>query len=119
PLSFEPNQGQTSSQVQFVAHTADATVFVLPTKVTLSANVAVPSTSQTTLGTFFTQGATITSSKPTTTMQQVAFTMNLPGANPNAPPGTVDPLPGKANYVLGSLPSSWLVGIPTFGAVEY
>jgi hypothetical protein len=43
------------------------------------------------------------------------LTLQLVGADPQAPLVAQDPLPGTANYFIGSDPSRWLTNIPTFG----
>jgi hypothetical protein len=45
--------------------------------------------------------------------------MRLIGANAAAPARPERPMPGKVNYLRGSDPGAWLVGVPTFERVRY
>jgi uncharacterized protein (TIGR03437 family) len=57
-------------------------------------------------------GASIRAGKATI---QMRFT----GANPDARPQPLDRLPGSVSYFIGSDPSKWRAGLPTFGRIEY
>src|SRR5205085_2419718 len=45
--------------------------------------------------------------------------MRLLGANPSATATTLDPLPGRTNYLTGADPAGWQTGVPTYGRVSY
>jgi len=78
PLSFEPNQGQTDREVQFVSRGAGFTIFLSPT----SAMFALQRDGK--------------------TGQSAVVRMDLPGANPDIAIEVQDKLPGTANYLVGT-----------------
>jgi Beta-propeller repeat len=47
------------------------------------------------------------------------ITMQLDGSNEQAQASTIDPLESKVNYFIGTDPTKWLTGIPTFGKTRY
>jgi hypothetical protein len=89
PLSFEANDGQTDSQVKFLARGSGYTLF-------LTGNEAVLSTDH---------------------GRRAA--MALVGANPNAPASGVDELPGKSNYFIGNDRKKWRTNVPSYAKVKY
>ncbi len=98
PLIFEPNQGQASSGVKFVARGAGYSLYLDPTSAVLA-----------------TRGSHSTKDQPVVE----AIRMTLVGANPAAAVAGSDPLPGKSNYFIGNDPKKWHAGIPQFGGVHY
>ena len=101
PLAFEPNRGQTDAQVQFLARTPQATVF-------LAGPDAVIKTSS-----FIKDGhgqAQVAGS--------ASIRMHLAGAqlSPNA--ATEQPLTGVSNYLHGNDAKQWQQNVPTFGGVR-
>jgi uncharacterized protein (TIGR03437 family) len=97
PLSFEPNQGQSASTVQFLSHGSGYALFLAPGQVVL--NLERQQTPQST--------------------SADTLRMTLIGANPQANPVALAPQPGMVNYFIGNDPKNWRSGIPTFGKVEY
>ena len=127
PLSFEPNEGQTNPSVNFVSHGPGYTVF-------LTANEAVVSQQEPDLDKAnrllekmdararkrfearrFYQASPRFHHGQKTQNIQVAFE----GANPSPTVVSLDQLPGKANYFIGSDPQRWHAGIPTYARVKY
>jgi hypothetical protein len=102
PLSFEANQGQTDSQVRFLAHGQGYTAFLTATEAVFAATP--PST---------------TSATPGASSPPPVVRLQLEGANPAAQVVGLDRLPGTVNYFLGSDPTQWHTRIPTYGQVEY
>jgi hypothetical protein len=47
------------------------------------------------------------------------ITMQLVGSNPQAQASSIEPLESKVNYFMGTDPSKWQTGIPTFGKTRY
>ena len=92
PLSFEANQGQTNSQVNFLSRGSGYSLFLSPTKAVLSLE----------------QG---------TTSNVVG--MRIVGANPTARAVGVDKQAGVSNYLIGSDPSKWHTDISNYGKVDY
>ncbi len=112
PLTFEANQGQTDSRVDFIARAGGATVFLTPTTAVFSISsepardvnppeIGRPQEANTpySLG--------------------VALHMQIVGGNPDATPVGHDRQPGIVNYFVGNDSSQWHANIPTFGGVEY
>jgi uncharacterized repeat protein (TIGR01451 family) len=93
PLRFEPNQGQSDSQVRFLARGAGYGLFLTPDQAVLSLRSADRSAA--------------------------VVRMQLAGANPGARVSGADPLPGKSNYFIGNDPARWRTDIPQFARVRY
>jgi len=103
PIMFEPNRGQANldpndPRARYVARGADYSLF------------------------FGAEGATVSfRAQPADGSSSAfeSFQMKLAGANPRTRLTPANPLPGKTNYLLGSDPSRWQVGIPQFARVRY
>ena len=93
PMVFEPNQGQTDSQVKFLVHGSNYGLF-------LTANEAVLALHK--------------SPKEVSVLR-----MALAHANANAQVHGADKLPGKSNYLIGNDPAKWHQNIPQFAKVRY
>jgi hypothetical protein len=135
PLSFEVNEGQTDSQVQFLAHTGNSTVFLTPTEAVLAApsqqaisaassSTTAPATTTTTVTTPVQSGGGSTgdsgqSGGTATTSTEIALRMELAGANADPTAVPVDLQPNKTNYIVGNNPANWRVGVPNYGQVQY
>jgi uncharacterized protein (TIGR03437 family) len=92
PLSFEPNQGQAASTVQFLSRGSGYALFLAPGEAVL--NLERRSSVDT-------------------------LRMSLIGANANANAVGLAPQPGVVNYFIGNDPKNWRSGIPTYGKVKY
>ncbi len=92
PLSFQSNQGQTSSQVDFVARGDGYNVFLTKGDAVLTLQTA--------------SGGD-------------ALRIDLVGANPNPAANGQSPQAGQANYLLGNDRNNWITGVPLYGSVEY
>lgn len=92
PLAFEPNHGQTSSQVRWISKTADRTFF-------LTADEAV---------------MLLTGGGKTSTVR-----MKVVGSNPAASTEGLEKLGSTSNYFLGNNPSDWHTGVPRYAKVRY
>ena len=90
PLAFEPNQGQTSDQVAYVARGKGYILFLEPTEAVLS--LKTPSAPK-------------------------VLRMRLLDASPQARIQGNAALPGRHNYYIGNDPKRWHTGIPTYGKV--
>ncbi len=93
PLSFEANQGQTDSQVRFLARGPGYGLF-------LTSNIAFLS-----LHSHFSSNSVVG--------------MQLAGANPGVPVKGLEQLPGRSNYLIGNDPAKWHRDIPQFARVRY
>jgi hypothetical protein len=94
PLSFEPNQGQAASTVQFLSRGSGYALFLAPGQVVLNLERRQPASADT-------------------------LRMSLIGANATANAVGMAPQPGVANYFIGNDPKNWRSGIPTYGKVNY
>jgi hypothetical protein len=105
PLFFEPNQGQTASQVKFLAHGAGYGLF-------LTSNEAVLKLHRPSAG-------------PQLSVENArhhsgsVIRMRLEGANSVAQVSGDSRLPGKTDYFIGNDPSQWHRGVPQFARVQY
>jgi hypothetical protein len=128
-LSFEANHGQADAAFDFLARGAGYSLGVSPTEAVLTlarqsdehllrgetslnhrdkSDVAKQAKRDTdTLG--------ASHSQPLTKVLR----MKLVGAGESASVEVADELPGKVNYFIGSDPSQWRTGVPTFGRVHY
>jgi hypothetical protein len=106
PLSFEPNQGQLTSTVQFLSRGSGYALFLAPGKVVLNLERPQPASAAPT-------GQTPGAASVDT------LRMTLIGANPKANVVGLDPQPGVVSYFIGNDPKNWRSGIPTYGKVEY
>lgn len=95
PLSFEPNVGQTSAQVQFQARGAGYGLFLAPGRAVL--NLEGPSADQ----------------------SGNVLGLQLVGANNAAPAVAQDRQAGVSNYFIGNDPSAWRANVPHYGGVRY
>jgi uncharacterized protein (TIGR03437 family) len=94
PLSFEPNQGQAPSTVEFLSRGSGYALFLTPGTVVLNLERQQPEAADT-------------------------LRMSLIGANAKAHAVGLAPQPGVANYFIGNDPKNWRSGIPTYGKVNY
>jgi len=92
PLTFEQNQGQTNSQVKFLARGSGYTLFLTPDSAVLALQRE--------------RAASV-------------LRMKLLGANRNPAIAGTDALPGKSNYFVGNDPSKWRTNVPTYAKVKY
>ena len=93
PLTFEPNQGQTDSRVNFLAHGFGYALFLTSQEAVLEL-------------------------KPTVGKQGTVLRMKLLGSNPEAPRlNGLDELPGKSNYLIGRDQAKWRTNVPTYAKV--
>ena len=96
PLSFEPNQGQVASPVQFLSRGSGYALFLTPGKVVLNLERQQP----------------VSAAADT-------LRMSLIGANPKASAVGLARQPGVVSYFIGNDPKNWRSGIPTYGKVRY
>jgi uncharacterized protein (TIGR03437 family) len=97
PLSFEPNQGQAASTVQFVARGSGYALFLSPGNVVLN----------------------LERQQPASDASADTLRMSLIGANAKAHAVGLAPQPGVVSYFIGNDPKKWRSGIPTYGKVTY
>ncbi|MGA2502352.1 MAG: SBBP repeat-containing protein, partial [Tepidisphaeraceae bacterium] len=106
PLSFEPNQGQAASTVQFLSRGSGYALFLTPGEVVLNLERRQP--------------ASAASAGHTPEAASVdTLRMSLIGANAKADAVGLAPQPGVVSYFIGNDPKNWRSGIPTYGKVSY
>jgi hypothetical protein len=116
PLSFEANAGQTDGRVKFFSRGSGYGLYLTSDEAVLALN-----------GHPCTVGAIPHSSQPGQPgnyagcgNDAAVVTMRLAGrANRTASPAGEAPLPGTANYFVGSDPAAWRTGVPTYAKVRY
>ncbi len=113
-LAFEPNVGQTDSQVQYVAHGHGYTVFLTGSDMVLALqkpHLPLP------LHTLVEQiDAGTVALTPT---EQTVVRLHFVGANAVAAPRAQDPLTSTASYFIGATPQSWHTGVARYGRIVY
>jgi len=137
PLSFEANHGQANSSVQFLSRGSGFGIYFAGQEAVLAlhkhaAGVAGATKAGARLHAhgvgLDTVGADATGSdgpvdarqnQPGDTVTTDVIRMQLAGANANAQPVGVDPLPGTSNYILGNDPTKWHTAIPNYARVKY
>ena len=109
PLTFERNQGQTDSQVKFVAHGRGYSAFLTAGGIVLSLRptgaVRAPQLI----------GAKSKSSKPAITTLQ----FKLLGATQHPVVVGEEAQPGRVNYFIGRDPAKWQRNVQTYARVRY
>jgi len=103
PLSFEPNQGQTDSRVEFLCRGSGYTLYLTPGEVVVNLERQPSPATGNRFG-----------AAPVDTLR-----VKLIGANGNVNAAGVDPQPGVVSYFIGNDPKKWHAGIPTYGKVRY
>jgi hypothetical protein len=112
PIAFEPNAGQTASQVRFMAHAPGGTMYFTPSEVVLSL-VSAPAQALDSR-----KGASSGSPSALASLPSVVR-MQFVGSNPTTAMTGDRLLPGKINYLIGNDPSKWNVGLPTYANMIY
>lgn len=112
PMAFEPNVGQTSRQVGFLARGTGYIAFLTPSEAVLSLRETGKRTQARTAKT---KRATPLMPAP---IRSTALSMTLVGANAHARLQATDKLPGVSNYFIGKNPSGWHANIPNYRRVE-
>src|SRR5262245_12770293 len=106
PLGFEANQGQTDSQVKFLARGSGYTLFLTGAETVMR----LRNEDRKSL-----DPARSSVQNPRTSVLR----MKLLGANPSPQAAGLDELPGKSNYFIGNDPKQWRTDIPTFSKVKF
>src|SRR5574341_2456224 len=135
PLSFEANQGQVASRVQFLARGAGHTLFLSPTEAVLAFRAGEKGeksakggkgerggTSETRgEGRMFGVGSQVSGSDQplTPNTQNPILRMKLLGSNPAPSASGHDKQEGIVNYFIGNDPAKWRTNIPTYAKVQY
>ncbi len=117
-MQFEPNAGQTGSEVKFLARGKGYSLFLKPGEVALSlrsvstnARTARPTSGQST--------RLSRSRSREHTVARAELRTVLLGADPRARIEGMDESPGTVNYFIGNDPRQWRTGIHPFAKVKY
>ena len=108
-LAFEPNQGQTDSQVKYMAR-GDRYMLFLTNR---EAVISVPAPSKHTR-----RGMWHTVAQETLSASSVVR-MQILGASPQAHVAGSEQQPGVSNYYIGEDPHKWSDNVPHFAQVTY
>ena len=148
PLSFEPNQGQTSGQVKFLSRTGAYTLYLTNHEAILALTEKKPGESsgpapqgRSILAQPFSAGKSVayhpspvgttqfsqrSGSPPsnhgtllTKELSTPTLHVKLSHANPAPKITGAHQLPGTTNYFLGNDPKKWTTNIPTYAQVKY
>ena len=111
PLTFEANQGQADESVKFLARGSGYGVYLTGHEAALMLCKPVYGTSR---ADFHRNVSPIGKSAVCDVVH-----MQLAGANSTVEPIGEEQLQGKVNYFVGSGPTAWHAGIPTYAKVRY
>ena len=89
PLSFEPNTGQASAQVRYLARGSSYTLYLATGETVLAGH------------------------------HRSSLRTKLSGANLSAPIAGEAPQASTSNYFVGSDPGKWHASVPNYGSVRY
>ena len=117
PLEFEQNQGQTDSQVQYLARGDGYTLFLTGNEAVFSLHSGSSASQSATRGAV--DLPVRNAARRSETVSTTIIRMQLKGAQLPAAISASDPLPGKSNYFIGSNPSNWRTGVPHYARVSY
>ena len=110
PLSFEANEGQTDSRVNYLARGQGYTLLLTPGEAVLALRLPSPHSS-----------ASPSPSPPPLSGEGrdegTMLRLQLLGATHTSTLRGLDELPGKANYFIGNNPEKWRTNVPTFAKV--
>ncbi len=98
PLHFEENRGQAPATVKYLARAAGYDAFLTGGGARIALRTPAPD-----------------GSAPDVRGIGIRFE----GSNVAARVDSSDPLPGRINYLRGSDPKEWQIGVPTYGRVRY
>ena len=111
PLSFEANQGQTDSRVDFLARGAGYTMFLTGKGAVIDLQQAATSPPAT--------GGDPTAASQSNKVSGTVIDMQFVGANPGAAVTGLDKQQTVSNYFVGNDSSQWRSGVANFGQVDY
>jgi uncharacterized protein (TIGR03437 family) len=107
PVAFEPNAGQTDSQVRFLARTPGAIVFFTDSEAVMVLH-----------GSESARSGPLRRRKAPVNWQREVVRMKLVGGGTPQAAG-LEKLPGVSNYFIGQDPKKWRTGVPHYGRLQY
>jgi len=111
PLSFEPNQGQTDSQVKFLSRSPHYNLFLTSNEAVFTLPIHSSKAS-------LVQGRVASLRNPRSETQAV-LRMEILGANTTASVEGEIPSEGHTNYLTGSNSGKWVRNVPQYARVHY
>jgi len=117
PLSFEANRGQTDGRVRYLARGAGYGLYLTGTDAVLALTVPTTPTVSRAARDALDAGTGLLT--PTAPLSETAVRLRYVGASAGPALEGQQRLPGDANYLMGSDPSGWHTGIPTYARIVY
>jgi Beta-propeller repeat len=117
PLAFEQNQGQTDSQVKYLARGNGYVLFLTSNDAVFSLRSRSPESAASRVRRV--NAKNISGHRSAQKDSSAVVRMHLVGANSSAKVAAIDQLPGKSNYFLGNDPSKWRTDVPRYARVSY
>jgi hypothetical protein len=115
PLTFEANQGQTSSEVKFLSRGKSYTAFLTAGGIVLSLRPNQPVPVEPMSGV----APNVVAPDKSHTAAAATLQFKLLGAAQNPAVVGEYPLPGLVNYFIGRDPAKWHTNVPTYARVRY
>jgi len=120
PLAFEQNQGQTDSQVKYLARGNGYVLFLTSNDAVFSLRAPTAKGTNSKIRRSAGMSAKQNSAQPSNEKGSTAVVhMHLVGANSAAKVAALGQLPGKSNYFVGSDPRKWRTDVPRYARVSY
>jgi hypothetical protein len=119
PLSFEPNQGQINTSIDFLARGRGYDLFLTPSEALLVFRKVEPDFKAPPVNRGQAKAQGTKATIQTKQFKQFLLQMQLIGANPKANATGLEKLSGKTNYFIGKDPKKWRPNIPNYARVQY
>lgn len=122
PFSFEPNQGQTDSEVDYLARGPGYTVYLTGGEAILVLRDNTKNEKQSSgHGLIRADSATLKEASAPEGESVAVTTLRIKLAGANSLPETsgIEELPGRSNYFIGNDPAKWRTDVPHYGKVVY
>ncbi len=116
PLAFEPNQGQTDPQVQYLARGRGYNLFITGQEAVLV--LKKPGTAPSSNFSFKKGKAFSRLPKPSGNVPPTVIRMKLEGTRSGSAFESLEKFPGVSNYFIGKDPSKWRRAIPRYGKIQ-
>lgn len=118
PLAFEANEGQTDSQVKYLARGNGYTLFLTPSDAVFSFESSSQRTSHSDRTT---QVSEAKNSRPHAAGENATSVVRMHVSGGNADPGIThgEKLAGVTNYFVGNDPTKWHSNVPQYSSVSY
>jgi hypothetical protein len=113
PLRFETNQGQTDSQIRFLARGSNYTLFLTPAEVVVTLMKSDPENSAEKY-TSLTKTKIIAEKATSTTVR-----IKLDGSNPETKVMGLEEQRSKSHYFHGNDQKKWLTSVTNYAKVKY